>query len=111
MVTTQKPLVVLAGPIHPDAQALLETEARVVRPAAVVALGATAARSLYGPAARVTTERGRIFPSDWAAISSMTVHPSSLLRIPESDERKRAFDAFVRDLRAVRDALAALPKR
>ena len=89
----------------------LETEARVVRPAAVVALGATAARSLYGPAARVTTERGRIFPSEWAAVSAMTVHPSSLLRIPESDERERAFDAFVRDLRAVRDALAALPKR
>src|SRR5207247_1133968 len=29
MAPTEKPLVVLAGPIHPDARALLETEARV----------------------------------------------------------------------------------
>ena len=87
----------------------LEAEARLLRPAAVVALGATAARSLFGPGARVTTERGRIFASEWAGISSMTVHPSSLLRIPDSDDRKNAFEAFVRDLRAVRDALAALP--
>jgi DNA polymerase len=59
--------------------------------------------------ARVTRKRGRIFPSEWAKVSSMTVHPSSLLRIPDSGERKRGFDAFVRDLRAVREALAALP--
>lgn len=55
----------------------------------------------------VMAQRGRIFASEWAALSSMTVHPSALLRIPDADERKRAFDEFVRDLRAVRDALAA----
>jgi DNA polymerase len=84
----------------------LEAEAGLLRPAAVVALGATAARSLFGPSARVMAQRGRIFASEWAGISSMTVHPSALLRIPDSDERKRAEGELVRDLRAVRDALA-----
>jgi DNA polymerase len=89
----------------------LEAEAGLLRPAAVVALGATAASTLFGPSARVTTQRGRIFASEWAALSSMTVHPSALLRITDSQERKRAFDRFVSDLRRVREALAAAPRR
>ena len=30
MAPTEKPLIVLAGQIHPDGKALLETEARVI---------------------------------------------------------------------------------
>lgn len=85
----------------------LEVEIEVVHPEAVVALGATAARSLFGPAARVTVQRGRIFPSEWARCSSMTVHPSALLRIPDAAERRRALEAFVRDLCSVRRAMDA----
>jgi DNA polymerase len=83
----------------------LEVEIEVVHPDAVVALGATAARALFGPGARVTLQRGRIFASEWARCSSMTVHPSALLRIPDAPERRRALDAFVRDLRSVRKAV------
>jgi DNA polymerase len=89
----------------------LEAELALVRPDAVVALGATAARSLFGSGARVMQQRGRVFASEWARCSSMTVHPSSLLRIPEEDDRHAAFDAFVKDLRAVRQALQSARKQ
>src|SRR5262245_2617329 len=83
----------------------LEAEIAQTQPDAVLALGATAARSLFGPSARVSVARGRVFRSPWAVRSAMTVHPSALLRIPEAAERRRAFDDFVRDLRAVGGAL------
>jgi DNA polymerase len=84
----------------------LEAELGLVEPDAVIALGATAARALFGPAARVTQQRNHVFVSEWARCSAMTVHPSALLRIPEADERHRAFEEFVRDLRGVRAAIA-----
>ena len=85
----------------------LEAEIGLVAPDAVVALGATAARSLFGTGAKVMQQRGQVFESEWARCSSMTVHPSALLRIPEEADRHAAFDAFVRDLRVVRRALEA----
>jgi DNA polymerase len=83
----------------------LETELQLIQPAVVVALGATAAQTLMGPAFRVTRERGRPFKVAWAKVFFATVHPSSILRGPP-EERARAFAEFESDLRK----LAAHPE-
>ncbi|HVH19544.1 MAG TPA: UdgX family uracil-DNA binding protein [Myxococcota bacterium] len=88
-----------------------EAELETIEPEAVVALGATAAQALFGASARVTVQRGRVFPSPWARCSAMTVHPSALLRIPEDAERRRAFAELVRDLVVVRRALESAPSQ
>jgi uracil-DNA glycosylase len=77
----------------------LEAELRIVRPALVVALGATAAQTIFGPAFRVTRERGKILSSKLAPKVLATVHPSSLLRQPDEESRHREFKHFVSDLR------------
>ena len=83
----------------------LESELAQVQPAIVVALGATAAQALLGPAFRVTKERGRFFETDFAPVVTATVHPSSILR---SQDRPREMADFIRDLTAVAARLAQL---
>jgi len=78
----------------------LEAEIRVLAPDIVVALGATAAQSLMGPAFRVTRDRGRKFDVPWARAFAATVHPSSILR-GNPDERENAFAALVADLQVI----------
>ena len=78
----------------------LQAELAAIAPEVVVCLGATAARSLLGPAFRVTRERGRPVPSPLAARVLATVHPSSLLRAPDAASRRRETARFVRDLAA-----------
>jgi uracil-DNA glycosylase len=85
----------------------LEAELAVVQPAVLVALGATAAKSLLGSGFRVSRERGNWVPSDLAPRVLATVHPSSILRGPPED-REANMAAFVEDLRVV---AAVLPKR
>ena len=77
----------------------LETEIRLVRPRLVVAMGATAAQTIFGPSFRVTRERGKIFSSQFAPQVLATVHPSSLLRQPDEESRHREYQHFVADLR------------
>jgi DNA polymerase len=77
----------------------LEAELRVVRPGLLVCLGATAAQAVLGPAFRVTRERGKVVGSELAARVVATVHPSSLLRQPDEESRKREYKLFVADLR------------
>jgi DNA polymerase len=83
----------------------LEAEIAVVRPRALVLLGATAAQSLLGRQFRVTQHRGELLESDLAEAVTATVHPSSILR-GEPEEREANFAAFVDDLRVVADLLA-----
>ena len=77
----------------------LDEEIESVQPAMIVALGATAASTLLGSAAKVTRDRGKFFPSTLAPLVSLTVHPSSILRAPDSAARARARREFVRDLK------------
>jgi len=79
----------------------LEIELRLVKPDIVVALGATAAQALLGPAFRVTKQRGKIVSSPLAPRIVATVHPSSILRAPDDESRHKEMRAFVRDLRVV----------
>jgi DNA polymerase len=81
----------------------LEAELALVRPRALVLLGATAAQSLLGKGFKVTQERGKPLDSDLAELVMATIHPSAVLR---SSDRERAFEGLVEDLRLVRRAFA-----
>ncbi len=83
----------------------LEAEIAVVKPRALVLLGATAAQSLLGRQFRVTQHRGELIDSDLAEAVTATVHPSSILR-GEPEEREANFAAFVDDLRVVAKLLS-----
>jgi DNA polymerase len=85
----------------------LVAELQLVDPQVVVVLGATAARSLLGPQFRVTRHRGEVLTEQTTRGSRRfvpTVHPSSVLRVPES-ERPAAYGALVADLSVVAKAL------
>ena len=77
-----------------------------MRPRVIVALGATAAQALLGPAFRVTAQRGRAVRSPLAERVVATVHPSAVLRTPAA-ERDTARRAFFADLARVARLLAA----
>lgn len=83
----------------------LQAELDLVKPEAVVCLGATAAQALLGKRFRVTRQRGQWVSALWAPRVLATVHPSSILRAPDVESRRREFDAFVADLAVVRAAL------
>jgi DNA polymerase len=76
----------------------MEREIALLGKGVVVALGATAAQSLMGPAFRVTRERGREIGVPWARAFFATVHPSSILRGPP-EQRAKEFSRFAADLR------------
>jgi DNA polymerase len=84
----------------------LDAELALVRPEVIVLLGATAAQALLGPSARVGESRGAPVESKLAELVTVTVHPSSILRVQDHDERHQAMDAFVADLSTVADWLA-----
>ena len=79
----------------------LTEEIAAVKPQLIVALGATAAGTLLGSAAKVTRDRGKFFESTLAPLVTLTVHPSSILRAPDSAARKLARDQFVSDLKGI----------
>jgi len=79
----------------------LDTELALIRPRAVVCLGSTAAQALIGPAFKVSTQRGKFVESPLAPLVMATVHPSSVLRSRTDEERHRAMDEFVADLRTL----------
>jgi uracil-DNA glycosylase len=84
----------------------LRAEIEAVRPKVVLALGATAARSVIGPGFRVTRERGRLTSSPLGTRVIATVHPASILRAPDPQSRRLAMEAFVADLRVAAKVLA-----
>ncbi len=77
----------------------LEAELRIVQPDVLVCLGSTAGQTVFGPQFRVTKERGRVMRSEFADKTVATVHPSSLLRAPDEESRRREYAKFVDDLR------------
>lgn len=79
----------------------LEAELRAVSPELIVCLGATAAQAVLQRPVRVLNERGQIFPTAFGAKALITVHPSSLLRLPADQNPAEAFSRFVEDLRAI----------
>jgi uracil-DNA glycosylase len=84
----------------------LQAELAVVKPAALVCLGATAAQQLLGSHIRVGRDRGRPIDSDLAELVTLTTHPSAILRADEPD-REHAMGEFVADLKEVAKWLSA----
>jgi DNA polymerase len=76
----------------------LRQELRLVKPGIIVCLGATAAKALLGPSVRVSVDRGKWLESDLAEHVMVTVHPSSILRVPREDFDD-AYAALVRDFK------------
>src|SRR3954462_11493401 len=81
----------------------LEAELALVKPRALVLMGATAAQSLLGKSFKVTQNRGVPLPSELADLVVATIHPSAVLR---SDEREAMFAGLVDDLRVVAQTFA-----
>jgi uracil-DNA glycosylase len=77
-----------------------------VKPEIIVCLGATAARSVIGKEHKLLKERGHFFDHPMAKSVTATVHPSAILRAPDSERRHAEFAAFVKDLARVRQKLA-----
>src|SRR5437016_6353902 len=76
----------------------LEAEIAVVKPELVVCLGATAAQALLGKRFSVLRQRGEVLTSSIAPRVMATVHPSSLLRVVEDEDRHLQMKLFVDDL-------------
>jgi len=83
----------------------LDTEIELVKPRAIVCLGATAAQALLGRQFKVTAHRGEFVPSSLAPLVTATVHPSSILRAPDEESRHLEMERFTDDLRKVARAL------
>ncbi len=79
----------------------LDEEIASVHPDVIVALGATAARAVAGTDVQVLRDRGRWLSTPHSGQVMVTVHPSSILRTTDADERRAAMSAFVADLMLV----------
>jgi uracil-DNA glycosylase len=83
----------------------LDDEIAMVQPGLLVALGATAARSLLGRAVPVLANRGQIFSREDGRKVLVTLHPSALLRLP-AGERETAYAAWLADLAVLKQQAA-----
>ena len=86
----------------------LDAERRLVRPRVIVAMGATAALSVFGKPVAIGKSRQQALQLPDQAQGVVTYHPSYLLRLPDAEAKARAYGAFVADLKfAARLASAA----
>jgi uracil-DNA glycosylase len=76
-----------------------EAELEVIKPSLVVALGATAAQSVLGKITAIGKVRGKIVDTPDGAKALVTVHPSYLLRLPDTEAKEREYARFVEDLK------------
>jgi uracil-DNA glycosylase len=86
----------------------LEKELDLVKPKVTVAMGSTAILALAGKPITIARNRGL---AEWdGRLCFITVHPSSVLRIPDSSGRHHAFAGFVADLKAAKELALKQPK-
>jgi uracil-DNA glycosylase family protein len=83
----------------------LDAEIERIKPRILVAMGATAAKALFGPGHRVSRQHGQLVDTPLADIATSTFHPSAILRRREDAERRAEMERFVDDLRGVWDML------
>jgi DNA polymerase len=86
-------------------QPWFEGEMELLKPNVIVCLGATAAQALLGSKFRLMQERGVPVKDRRAEYVVATVHPSAILRTPDSVDRQAAYSRFVTDLRVVHGLL------
>ena len=83
----------------------LDAEIALLKPKIVVCLGATAAQALLGPKFKVTDRHGELIETNSGFHVMATVHPSSILRIPDEETRHRERERFTDDLRKLKKLL------
>jgi uracil-DNA glycosylase len=71
----------------------------------VVAMGATAAQSVFGKITPINKNRGRLIDLEDGTRALVTVHPSYLLRLPDADARAEEYRRFLHDLKIAADLL------
>ena len=81
-----------------------EFERSIVKPEVIVAMGATAIRSVNGKPLTIAKARGRILPLPDGGQMIATIHPSYLLRIPDEADKRAQYRLFVRDLKLCKGA-------
>jgi uracil-DNA glycosylase family protein len=86
----------------------IEHERELIRPPVTVALGATAARSLIGRTVTIGKIRGEPLALEDGSECWVTVHPSSLLRMPDPEKRREGRALFLRDLKLIKARAAQL---
>ena len=82
-----------------------ERELASIKPALVLAMGATAAQCVFGKTTPINKNRGRAIDLDEGIKAMVTVHPSYLLRLPDADAKAREYQRFVDDLKIAADLL------
>jgi uracil-DNA glycosylase len=82
-----------------------ERELNAIKPDLVVAMGATAAQSVFGTITPINKNRGRLIDLDDGIQALVTVHPSYLLRLPDADAKAREYERFVGDLKIAAELL------
>jgi DNA polymerase len=80
-----------------------ERELALLKPALVVAMGATAAQCVLGKITPINKNRGRLIELPDGPKALVTVHPSYLLRLPDEDAKVREYARFVDDLKLAAD--------
>ncbi|HEX5585601.1 UdgX family uracil-DNA binding protein [Gaiella sp.] len=83
----------------------IDYERAIVKPAVLVAMGATAGRSVFGRNVTINKMRGRRHRTPDGGTAFVTVHPSSLLRMPNEADKERAYRDFVADLKRAKRSL------
>jgi uracil-DNA glycosylase len=81
----------------------IDQERAIIRPRITVALGATAARSLFGKPMAVGASRGSALVLPDGSEAWITIHPSYLLRLPDAEQADTAYAQFVADLRTIKE--------
>ena len=79
----------------------LEAEVQVLTPRVIICLGVTAAQSVFGKMIRLNGLRENPWSTAIARNVFVTVHPSAILRHPETAQRDEEYRRFVEDLRRI----------
>lgn len=86
----------------------LAAELDLIRPTVLVAMGTTAAQSIFGRTVRIGEMRGRFFETASCPFTLVTIHPSAIRRIQEDELRHLEFGRFVADLKLAAEKLSPL---
>jgi len=84
----------------------VDYERKIIRPDVIVALGATAIRSVLGRPLTINKTRGRVISLADGGHMLATIHPSYILRIEDDADKRTQYRQFVADLKVCRKFLA-----
>lgn len=89
----------------------LLTELRTIQPGLILCLGAVAARSILGRTTTIRDVRGQLLDTALGFPTLITVHPSSILRVPDEIVRQKSYLDLIEDLRSAKSYAQSLPRK